>query len=377
MKRYIIILPFFTNLFIFINGNAQNQDDLLYIREQKALNLYSEINIVSERYGRFLVVRDKNLHGENGIQAKYLQCIINMGQWVKDWTHIFATIDLKNKIDANTMQVQVQNILSRQVSNAESLKRTCGQIQSDVNSALRLLENSPKYNPEILSNYKNILAETENMKEKLTQVLQSFGSSPITRIDKLEYLITLSKKASLAKLKIELLNNARIPLEKTLQEFQNILAASKLADSALANIMHYENNMNEYTLNFQYFKAKKLLTQVQKECAEKKNELNSSSISKIYLKSAIERLDTLCKASEEHFTFFTTLNSPKYEYVFNYSQLVNANINLKCDLQNNIVACNKLAVLNSLEKETLKNLPEPKLEYIEDQLDSIYQEYKK
>ncbi len=215
------------------------------------------------------------------------------------------------------------------------------------------------------------------MKNRLTQVLQNYAASPLVRLEKLEKIFDLSRKASVNKLKIELLNNVRIPLEKTLQEFQNILEASKIADASLANLIHAENKMNEYVLNLQYFKAKKLLAQVQKDCLEKKNELLANPLSKTYLKSAILRVDTLCKASEEHFQFFTTLNSPKHEYVLNFSKLVNSSINLNCLNQVNVVACNKLAVLKNIDEEKLKILPENKLEFIEDQWDSLYQEYRK
>lgn len=381
MKQFIIFVSTFMILFLtpVQAQNSDTSDDELQKREQKAMQLYSEVNNLSESYGRFLVVRDKNLHGENGIQDKYKKCFTGLGQWINDWGVIFATLDLKDKIDSNTVQVQVQNMLSRQASNGEELKLTCNSIKNDVDAAFLILNNSPKYDASVLSNYQNILVQTENMKAKLIQILNNYASSPIARMANLDNLVELSRNASLAKLRIELLNNVKIPLEKTLNEFRSILLASKIADGALANIMRHENKMNEYALNFQYFGAKKLIENIRIDCKNKLNDMNSSGLDKKYLNPSIDRLNTLCKASEEHFSVFDSLGSPHSEYLLHYFQLVSANINLDCKNNNpkNTIPCNKIAILNSIHLDNLKDLPDSKLEYMEEQLEKIYEEYRK
>ena len=381
MKQFIVF--FSSIIFLFLNpAYAQNpapNDDVLQKREQDAMQLYSEINNLSESYGRFIVVRDKNLHGENGIQDKYKKCYNGLGQWINDWGLILSTLDLKDKIDTNTLQVQVQNMLSRQASNGEELKLNCNSIKNDVDIALLTINNAPKYDANVLGNYKNILDQAENMKARLIQVLNNYAASPMIRMSKLDNLIELSRKASLAKLKIELLNNAKIPLEKTINEFNSILLASKIADSALSSINRNENKINEYALNFQYFGAKNLIEDIRIDCKNKLNEMNSSELDKKYLNSSINRLNTLCKASEDHFSVFNSLGASHAEYVYNYFQLVSSNINLNCknnDIKNT-VACNKMAILSSINLDTLKDLPDSKLEYMEGQLEKIYEEYKK
>jgi hypothetical protein len=381
MKQFMLFISAVMVLFLapIYAKNPDIDDNGLQKREQNAMQSYSEVNNLSESYGRFLVVRDKNLHGENGIQDKYRKCYTNLGQWLNDWGVLFSTLDLKDKVDSNTMQSQVQNMLSRQASNGEEIKLTCNSIKSDVDAALLIINNAPNYDANILSNYKNILDQAENMKARLIQILNNYAASPMTRMAKLDNLIELSRKASLAKLRIELLNNAKIPLEKTLDEFRSILLASKISDAALSNIMRNENKINEYALNFQYFGAKKLIGDIRTDCKNKLDNMNSSGLDKKYLNSSIDRLNTLCKASEEHFSVFNSLGASHSEYVFHYFQLVSSNIKLDCKNNDtkNTIACNKMAVLSSINLDNLKDLADPKLEYMEGQLEKIYEEYKK
>ncbi|APJ02893.1 hypothetical protein [Silvanigrella aquatica] len=164
-----------------------------------------------------------------------------------------------------------------------------------------------------------------------------------------------------------------------MEEFKEILQASKITNESLLIIIKNENKMNEYSLNFQYFSAKKLLDKIRIDCKNELDEINKSQIDKQYLKSSIDRINLLCQASEEHFIFLNSLDIPKSEFVANYFQLVNSNINLNCKKNNynDNSECNKFAILKSINTENLKDLPDSKLEFIESQLGKIYEEYKK
>ena len=289
---------------------------------------------------------------------------------------IFSTYDLKDQYDMNTVQVQIQNMLTRQISSAEDLKIDCQKIKEDVEIAVNTLSKIEEHKYNKISNESGIIEKVNQLKFKIEAELENYKVTPLAKVKKIDYIIRLSKKAIKAKLKNEIMKKIRIPLEKAIAELNYILEVSKVVDPLLAKISSNENKMNEYVLNMRYFAAINLLPEIEKDCNTSINSITNSSYPKKYLSSSLTRIQTLCKASSSHYEDLKSLSMQPHDFVYNYSKLVSANIKINCSSVENSIVCNKIAYLNSIDSEKFKEIPLEKLNYIEKEWADIYERFK-
>lgn len=369
------IISFTTTSTIFPESEPDNIQ--LDRREKEALNKLSEIDNLSEYYGRIIYIRDNLIFGSKGLDHQFKNCTQQLGNWINDWSTLLSSIDLHDKENTNIVQNSVKIFLQKQIDQGESLKISCSIIDNKANEARLIIKKMPEFNSTKLSEYKQILEEVEKVKFRIIQILEKYSLIHNDKIPKINEIIDLTRRASLAKLKTELIANIKIPLQSAISEFQTMLEASKLSDQTLSHILQLEQKMDSLVLNMQYFKAKNLLNKSREECSSQISSLEKSPIDKKYLNPIRERTINLCNAIENHFKNLTQLNIKNYEFIKNYYELVSSNINIDCKNKNNTIACQKLNIINSIDLNTLAELPENKLEYIEDLLEQVYEDYKK
>ncbi|WGL61170.1 hypothetical protein QEJ31_06115 [Pigmentibacter sp. JX0631] len=369
------IISLITTSTIFPESEPDNAQ--LDRREKEALSKLSDIDNLSEYYGRIIYIRDNLILGSKGLDYHFKNCTNQLGIWINDWSFLLSSIDLHDKENTNLVQNSVKNFLQKQIDKGETLKQNCSIINNKVNEAKLVINKMPEFNSNKLTEYKQIIDEIEKVKFRLIQILDKYRIVQGDKVEKINELIELTRKASLAKLKTELVGNIKIPLQNAILEFQAMLDASKLSDQAISQILNSEQLMDKFVLNMQYFKAKNLLLKSKEDCLTQLSNLEKSSIDKKYLFPIKERITNLCSATENHFRSLTQLNIKNYEYLKNYYELVNANISIDCNNKNNTLSCQKLNIINSIDTETLSTLPDSNLEFIENLLSQVYEEYKK
>ncbi len=374
-KVYLVSLSsFFANGIYATDGIPTNEE--LDKREQAAVELTSEVTKLSETYGRLIVVRDNYLFGQNGIQEKYKTCLTKMSDWLQEWTLIFSTYDLKDQVDMNTVQVQIQNMLTRQISSAEDIKIDCQKISQEVDLAKSFLLKIEDEKYSRISAELGITDKVSQLKSKIFAELENYKVTPVTKVKRVDYIVRLSKKAIKAKLKNEIMNKIRVPLEKSIAELNNIIAVSNVIDPILIKVSNAENQMNNYVLNMRYFAATKLMPEIQKSCQEAFQVIEKNTYPKRYFNQYFSRIQTLCKASDSHVEDLKNLKMQPYEFVYHYAKLVSANIKIDCKAIENSITCNKISYLNSVVSEKYKEIPLETLNYIENEWAQIYDKYK-
>ncbi len=345
-------------------------------KEKIALEIFSETNNLSDSYGRFIVVRDHNLYGMNGISKKFTTCQADLKRWIKSWEDFVKNIQLNHSKEIYPFSTTLQDFFSIQSLQAEKIKINCNYVIENANKSLEIMKNSVPYSKVILSEYNYYLGEIEKYTKRIYTVLEKYILDTKYYLKKLEELNIKSHKSVFSKITIEIYKLKPEDPIIILNDFYSLINASRDLNPSVAKINMTEKKIQEYIEKYKYFKALKLYDHILLDCAKTHREILNNIINTKYLSYKFDKMRESCSNTYNAFMRFKKKFKNKHDYIINFIEYTKNNTKIDCSNNVNIIPCNEFSVIKSIKIDELKNFSEQKLSFIESKLDTILEEYK-
>ncbi|WP_186647226.1 hypothetical protein [Fluviispira vulneris] len=372
---YLILFGLFINKndpYLYADTSEYNIDE----KEKISLEIFSEINNLSENYGRFIVVRDHNLFGLHGISNKFLTCQMDLQKWIDNWSTFIKNIHFKNQSNIYPFSTEMQDFFSIQSFQAESIKENCSQVIEKANKSLVIINRSRQYSSEVLSEFSYYLNEISNSKKNLYSILDKYITTSNLILKKLDELNIKSHKSVFSKITIEIYKlNINEPI-KILNGFYSLINASRDLNPSVAKIDMTEKKMHDYIDKFKYFSALKLYDHILLDCAKTHREILNSTINSNYLIYNFNKMKRSCSNTYNAFMRFKKKFKSKHDYVLNFIEYTKNNTKIDCSKNINIIRCNEFSIIKSIRIEKIQGFSDKKLALIEYRLNKILEEYK-
>ncbi|KAB8029824.1 hypothetical protein [Fluviispira multicolorata] len=377
-----IILIFIFNIFQFsyLHANEESiNNENLDEKEKIYINEFSEINNMSENYGRLILVRKHNLYGRNGISQKFITHQRKLKKWINNWENYIKNIEIKNINDIYSFSTQLQDFLSMQSIESEKLKIALNQIINNSENSLMTIKNSNDYNKKSLSEFTYYLNQIDISQNSLKNSISMYKNNSIHYLRQIDKINTMGHKSILSKIIIELSKIRSENPNKTLHEFYILINASKELNPLISKLEINERKMEEHISKYQYFSALHLSERNLVSCSKTHTELRNKFI-KININNYtynLNRIKEICSKSYDTFIRFKRKHKKIYDYTLNLIQYINKNILINCNEYINIIHCNELSIINSIKYEEFTKFNEKETSFIEYKMNRIYEEFKK
>lgn len=353
---------------VFLGGATLAADDPA-VREKTAIDAMQSANAMSVRDGLYRQVRDTLLTGAGSIKTRLEAWETGAQQWFAGWMGVLGLVDLKDDVPYATFEATLTTQLGALASQLVTLTQQSAQLRAqgqEVLAQLGTVPGPPAASYPAVAPYKAVIDSMGAHEVDLAAALTAMSTLADAKIATMQELDTRSRVAVIARLRAALLAKGRYPLEQTITQIQQLLAAEKVVDPLLVQAARVEGDLDRYALNFQIFHLLDAITAGRQQCATARNTLDGVAGAARYVTAARARLTQLCTAMENHYQSLTTLGVGNADLVAAYIENDKPALVAACrSAATPPVNCEKLATLATLEAADFAGMDDAHLKFVE------------
>jgi hypothetical protein len=363
--RCYLCLIYSSILLAYTSPISAATDTELTARELKASKVVSAVTAVEREWGRLKIARDRFFYGDKGAHTLSVNWLQQAFEWIDDWDRQLIAIQISGPNAVNHALSAVESLINQQEAKLNVLDNAYLSLRKQIEQGQSFLKKKQPLDPNHLADYRQVLTAIEASQGNLTQAFNQLRQNSNTQLQKLRKISQVSTQAIRAKLKSQMIAAGIDRLQDALNAYDQVVTYERDVLSQLSKLTSAEMEMDNYSLNFQYFSAKQRANTAIALCQSVQQGIASTSISHQKKTHALNQAKATCKAIQGHWNTLSTLGITPAEMVFEYGQMQALNFENECSKKQPRINCEKYAVLKSLPLKTLHSMSAKELEFYE------------